>query len=458
MSRLSEISKPLGRLPFLAWGVGLFAVKVGLDYAVSHAFGQEFSILYYVSPVDAPLLSPGGRETYWLALWGVALPFIALGVWLTMRRLMDARLPVWLLALFFVPFANIIFFVALATIPSRPADPAPTQSYREAPPKPLPKRKGGAAVVMGAAAGSAVAMGMMGISVGLLGEYGAALFLGAPTLSAFVATLVFARLHEPNVVLSLISAMSALWISFAIMLAFALEGLVCLIMASPLAAIGGVIGWGIAFLFITLARDIRPRSTGPAALCVLPLWLLAEIITPMPAVEDRAIESVIEIDAPPDVVWNRVIAFEDLPPPTELIFRMGVSSPTGATISGEGVGAVRRCRFTTGEFVEPITVWDEGRELSFDVAQHPDPMREMTPYGGPRPPHLDDYFATTRGQFLLDELPGDRTRLRGRTWYQLHVFPRAYWSLWAGDFIHTIHLRVMRQIARLAEEDHAAQR
>jgi len=454
MSKLTEMSRPLGRLPFLVWGVGLFAVKTGLDYAVSYAFGQQFSVLYYISPMDAPLMSPGGREMYWLGLWGVALPFIALGVWLTMRRLVDARLPVWLVALFFVPFANLIFFAALAAVPSRPADPAPTQTYREAPPKPLPERKGGTAVIMGAAAGAVVAMGMMGISVGLLGEYGAALFLGAPTISAFVATIVFTHLHHPNAALSLLASFAALMISFAIMLAFALEGMVCLLMAFPLAAVGGFVGWGIAYLFIALTNELA-NATGPATLCILPLWILAEVFAPMPVVEDRVVESVVDIDAPPEVVWDRVVAFEDLPPPTELIFRMGVSSPTGATIDGSGVGAVRRCRFTTGEFVEPITVWDPGHELAFDVAQHPDPMREMTPYGGPRPPHLDDYFATTRGQFLLEELPDGGTRLHGRTWYQLHVFPRAYWSLWAEDFIHTIHLRVMRQIERLAEEDYA---
>ena len=122
-------------------------------------------------------------------------------------------------------------------------------------------------------------------------------------------------------------------------------------------------------------------------------------------------------------------------------------------ISGSGVGAVRRCRFTTGEFVEPITVWRPGRELAFDVADMPDPMHEMTPYDGPRPPHLDGYFATTRGQFLLEPLPGGRTRLRGRTWYELEVYPRAYWSIWADHLIHTIHLRVMRQIVRLSEDD-----
>lgn len=442
----------LGRLPFLALGTVLFAIKIAIDVLVSRLFEQPYSVLYYVSPLDAPLMSPGGREMYWLAMWGVALPFIGVGVWLTLRRLIDARLPSWLVSFFFVPFANLIFFLALAAVPSRAPDPAPTASYRE-PPAKAPVRGMGPAIVMGGAAGAVIALGMVGVSVGLFREYGAALFVGAPTISAFFATVVFSRLHAPKAVGALLASYLALGISFVVMLAFAIEGAVCLIMASPLAAIASAIGWGIALLLMQLTNN-DARSAGGATMAILPLWLVAELVTPMPHADDRMVESIVDIDAPPMVVWHRVLAFEELPPPTELAFRVGVAAPTGATIEGEGVGALRRCRFTTGEFEEPITVWSPGHELSFDVREQPDPMREMTPWDGPRPPHLDGYFATTRGQFVLEDLPDGRTRLHGRTWYALDVFPRAYWSIWADSLIHTIHLRVMRQIAHLSEEDH----
>ncbi|MDQ3036446.1 MAG: SRPBCC family protein [Myxococcota bacterium] len=457
MRSLLERSGPIGRLPFLAIGVVLFAIKIGIDLLVARVFGQPYTLLYYVSPLDAPLMSPGGRVGYWLTMWAVALPFIAVGVWLTLRRLDDARLPRWLVALFFVPFANLIFFLAVAAVPSRAPDPAPLASYREPPPGAPPPRGMGAAILMGAATGAVIALGMVGVSVGLLREYGAALFVGAPTISAFFATVVFARLHGPKPLGSFLAAYLALAISFVVMLAFAIEGAVCLIMASPLAVIAAGIGWGVALVMMTVTtKDARPTSS--AAMVLLPLWLVAEVVTPMPREDDRVVESTIEIDAPPSVVWHRVLAFEELPPPTELAFRVGVAAPIGATIEGEGVGALRRCRFTTGEFEEPITVWEPGRELSFDVRRQPDPMREMVPWDGPRPPHLDGYFATTRGQFVLEALPGDRTRLHGRTWYALEVFPRAYWSLWADSLVHTIHLRVMRQIAHLSEQDQRAPR
>src|SRR5690606_19692939 len=126
------------------------------------------------------------------------------------------------------------------------------------------------------------------------------------------------------------------------------------------------------------------------------------------------------------------------------------AAPMGATIDGHGVGAVRRCRFTTGEFVEPITVWDEGRELGFTVTEQPDPMQELSPWDI-RPPHLDGGFRTTAGQFLLEPLPGGRTRLIGRTHYVLDLAPRAYWSMWSEHIIHRIHMRVLEHVKRMAE-------
>ncbi len=449
----SRFSTPLGRLRFLAWGVGLFAVKIGLDYAVAGYYEQPYSVLYYVSPMDAPLLAPGGRLPYWLTLWAVALPFIGVGMWLTTRRMVDAGLPVWLVLLFFVPFANLIFFAAAAVVPSRKreADPKPP-GYREAAPPPAtpPPRSVLVAALMAGAAGAAVALGMVAISVGLFEEYGTALFLGAPAISGHLAALLFFRLHSMSAGGSLVATAFALLISGAVMLAFAIEGAICLLMIAPLASMSALFGWGIALAMAHTAKGIRDSVS---VAMVLPFFLLAEVVSPLPPDRERPVESVIEIDAPPEVVWPRVIAFPDLPPPEELIFRLGVSAPTGAVIEGEGVGAVRRCQFTTGEFVEPITVWRPGRELSFGVERMPDPMQEMTPWPGPRPPHLDGYLAVRRGQFVLQPLPGGRTRLIGRTWYTLDLAPRGYFAMWADDFIHRIHLRVMRQIATLAEAD-----
>jgi len=163
------------------------------------------------------------------------------------------------------------------------------------------------------------------------------------------------------------------------------------------------------------------------------------------------VRTAIEVNAPPEKVWNQVIAFAEIPPPKELLFRAGIAYPIRAEITGRGVGAVRHCIFSTGPFVEPIEVWDEPRLLRFGVTANPAPLNELTPYGHIDAPHLHGYFVSEKGQFALTELPGGRTRLEGTTWYHDAMWPAAYWRLWSNYIIHRIHSRVLKHIRMQAE-------
>jgi hypothetical protein len=163
------------------------------------------------------------------------------------------------------------------------------------------------------------------------------------------------------------------------------------------------------------------------------------------------VTSSVEIDAPPEKVWDHVVSFSELPPPHELLFRAGIAYPIRARIYGTGVGAERHCEFSTGPFVEPIEVWDAPRLLKFSVMQNPAPMQEWTPYRDVHPAHLDGFLASQAGQFHLVPLDGGRTRLEGTTWYYHHMWPATYWSWWSDYIIHKIHLRVLRHVKQLAE-------
>jgi hypothetical protein len=165
------------------------------------------------------------------------------------------------------------------------------------------------------------------------------------------------------------------------------------------------------------------------------------------------VRSAIEVAAPPAVVWRHVVSFGDLTERPGLLFRLGVAYPLRATIAGEGVGAVRRCVFSTGTFVEPITAWDAPRRLAFDVTGEPRPMRELSPWTEVHAPHLDGFLSSRRGEFRLVALPSGRTRLEGSTWYTVAIYPEGYWQPFADAIIHRIHLRVLRHVARLAEAD-----
>src|SRR5262249_11805667 len=156
-----------------------------------------------------------------------------------------------------------------------------------------------------------------------------------------------------------------------------------------------------------MADATRSSREWMAAVVVLPL------LTGLESLAARSPEYVVvtsvEVDAPVESVWDHVIQFPELSEAKDWDFRLGIACPQRATINGVGVGAVRRCEFTTGTFVEPITTWDAPRRLAFDVAEQPDPMIELSPYRNVRPPHLNHFLRSTRGEFLLVPLDGGRT-------------------------------------------------
>jgi hypothetical protein len=219
-------------------------------------------------------------------------------------------------------------------------------------------------------------------------------------------------------------------------------------MAAPVVLLAGTLG---AFAGYAIANGAR-TPTYHVACVVGALPLVALIESELPRNARREVVSAIEVDAPPDRVWPNVVKFSELPPATELVFRAGVASPQRARIEGAGPGAVRRCEFSTGTFVEPITRWEAPSRLSFDVVDQPVPMIEWSPYGSIHPPHLDGYFRSVAGEFRLVPLEGGRTRLEGSTWYELDLAPRDYWGIWAETLVHRIHLRVLRHIKRLSED------
>src|SRR5204863_4533106 len=153
-----------------------------------------------------------------------------------------------------------------------------------------------------------------------------------------------------------------------------------------------------------------------------------------------AVTTAVEIDRPAESVWSHVVAFSNLPEPTEWIFRTGIAYPIRAAIQGAGPGAIRQCEFSTGPFVEPILVWDEPRLLQFAVTKNPAPMQEWT-YKKIHPAHLDSFLVSRQGQFLLISLPGGRTRLEGTTWYVHNLWPERYWQVWSDFIIGRVHQR-----------------
>jgi hypothetical protein len=304
------------------------------------------------------------------------------------------------------------------------------------------------------AAGLPVVLAVPLVSFGSLAlhSYGWTLFILLPSLVGALSTCLFVR-NDPQRSFAQsagVATVSLLLVGAGLLL-LGIEGAVCLLMAFPLALPLALLGAWLAWL---LRRWIRAhRASPPVLTCLLPsafLLLGAEAAVPREA-PIYAVRSAVVIDAAPETVWKNVVSFGRLPAPDGWLFRTGIAYPIRAEIRGTGVGAVRRCHFSTGPFVEPIEVWDEPRLLRFAVTANPPALEETSPWGAIHPPHVEGFLVSKRGQFRLTGLSGGRTLLEGTTWYQHGLYPAGYWRLWSDWIIHRIHLQVLEHVKRLSE-------
>jgi hypothetical protein len=440
----------IDRGPYAVLGLLLTTLKYNVDRLLMisvDGYSWRWSLYWMPGDTFTRLLNdPQAAAIRW-TLFLTALPFLWAGVVLTLRRLRSADLPLWLVALFCIPLLNLLFFAVLCLIPARgEGSRGPAPSFLD---RVIPKSYWGNAAV--AMAATVVPMGLTTIlATEVARSYGWTLFIGVPFMIGFYSALLTSY-HEPRSFGACFGvAMGSLLLLGLLLLAAAVEGIVCILMAAPLAIAVALGGTTLGF-FVQKIHRHRARSSLLGILIALPFVMGFEAGT-APEAPLQAVRTSVVIDAPPERVWDHVVSFTEIPPPDELIFRTGLSYPLRAEIRGKGAGAVRHCVFTTGPFVEPITTWDEPRLLAFDVTSQPAPMEEWTPWPSIHPPHLDGYFVSRRGQFLLEALPGGRTRLEGTTWYTHELFPTPYWGVWSDAIIHRIHGRVLRHVKRLAEE------
>src|SRR5262249_51602167 len=194
-SGLWRLDRTIDRLPDFAIGVSLTFVKMVIGYLVAtRLFGREWTPFDYAVPKQVTgLLSLTLEDRFFYrVMLLVALPFIACGVALTVRRLRSAGLPLYAVLLFFSPMPmNLIFYLVLSVLPARPIkdqppglmddvwDPAPAPKKVAVLDRAIPESRPGAAI-------AAIlwpmpfALAFTALSVNVLRDYGWGVFVGIP--------------------------------------------------------------------------------------------------------------------------------------------------------------------------------------------------------------------------------------------------------------------------------------
>lgn len=282
-----------------------------------------------------------------------------------------------------------------------------------------------------------------------IGQYGLALFILTPLFVGISSTALYGYNHQISKVTAFtISAVTISLMTLALLI-FAIEGIICIAMATPMALLLIWLGSLIGRLVIS-KKPSSTMTTLVALALFIPLTSFVENKT-----EENDIISVttsVKIHASSETVWKNVVVFPELKAPTEFLFKAGIAYPINASIAGKGEGAIRYCNFTTGSFVEPITKWDEPNLLSFNVIQSPQPMKELS-FWDVDAPHLHDYFISKKGQFKLIKISDNETLLEGTTWYYNKIKPNFYWNIWSDYIVHEIHNRVLTHIKQISEKN-----
>jgi uncharacterized membrane protein YhaH (DUF805 family) len=446
----AKLDAPVDRVPYFLNGFGLAVVKyvgdVSLIWLLTGSFWKPTDYLYTTHSLYLTKL--GASEDLIPALVFWALPFLWIGIILTFRRLMDAGLSPWWALAFFVPFLNYILMGALCLIPI---------SLRSVPSEAALEKPGGKrlrSAVLGIVAGVFFALMVLAAAILLNGEYGYTLFFGAPFGMSALSAFLFNRGYEGTFKETFQVCILTLLCVAGVLVLFAYEGLLCIAMAIPVGLVVSLLGAVTGRAMARMGQRVLPSVM--SMMVLLPIFAALEPPN-VSGIVVQEVRSSVVIDAQSEVVWPHVIAFAPIPEPKDLLFRMGIAYPKYARIDGVGVGAVRYCVFSTGPFVEPITDWEPGKRLGFDVTSSPDPLRELSLYANLSPPHLHGYLRSLRGEFRLVALPGGHTRLEGSTWYEIRMEPGAYWRIWSDYLIHRIHDRVLEHIKAEVENSSRGQ-
>jgi hypothetical protein len=437
--------------PFALWSAGVFFSQHLIAEYLFGMLARPFTLTqsgwFYVLPL--PSLA---RQTIYsgtiltaMVLMSALACMVIVGWLLTalaFGRAADANISAWIAAWALAPIVQIPVMLALCLFPSRPARPHPAPGREDI----------GAGEWAAAAQGILTGIGLtvLAVAVGALvfGTYGYGMFLVSPFIIGATTAYLANRKRDLGASRTVQLILIALMLGGIALIVSALEGVICIVLASPLAIglalLGGLLGRAIAIY----SRRSPPQQTA-FGLALVPLMFAVESFLP-PAIHFET-QSTIEINAAPEAVWTALVHTDLSEAPVPLLFRLGVAYPLRGEILGEGVGAVRRGEFSTGTAHERVTEWVPNRKLAFVMTNQVPAMRELSPYAHVHAPHVSGYFSTTYTSFeLLPRVDGG-TDVVERTTHELRLEPVLYWSPLAHWVVSENNARVLAHMKRNAE-------
>src|SRR5260370_26599535 len=298
----------IGRLPYALWSVGVFFSQHLVTLIAFRAHGLPLPFdrppaywSFYITPLrELATLNLASDLMLILALGYLLIVAWALAA-LSFRRAATANISEWIAAAAIAPVVQIPVILILCLAPHR-AEEAGLRGgdTRE------DRFSDWSAAAQGSIAGLGLTLASVAVGALVFGTYGYGLFVISPFVIGAVTAYLGNRRHDigQTKTLSLVAGATAL--GGIALFVFALEGIVCLILAAPLgfgvALIGGALG-------LAIARYTRrtPRQT-LSGLALLPLVFAIENVMSATASFDTAGTTV--VNAPPQSRGKAIVSME----------------------------------------------------------------------------------------------------------------------------------------------------
>lgn len=288
-------------------------------------------------------------------------------------------------------------------------------------------------LILGTAAGTCVGLaGFFLASPPRSDGMGAVMFLLVPSCAGFTIAMVT---RGPNTVWA--ATLLAVLASLSFLVLGKLEGLLCVIIAFPLLAVGLGVGvlFGLLFRRYFVERGRHRITSVTIVFALTPAIILVGHHAEMPAlatVRREVVSNSVFLHASPQEVWANIQSIDSINATKPLLMHFGLPVPLRCTLERKGVGAKRICYFDNGFIQETITEWSPPYSMQLTIDRTNLPGRHWLGF-------------ETAAYELHQE--GSGTRLTRTTTITSHLYPVWYWRYFERLGVSSEHEYLLRDLA-----------
>jgi hypothetical protein len=242
-------------------------------------------------------------------------------------------------------------------------------------------------------------------------SYGLSLFVFLPFTLGFI-------LGKSTVkTVSLIGLIISLAIFIILLIAGALEGMVCLLMALPLIIAAVALGIFIKNIYLKVRKRRDEQATVKSSILPFILFVIFGVIEDQLTKDEHPVMEVrTEIILPysPLQVYEAIKSVDTLDGEKPFLMKLDLPVPQKCVLEEEKIGGIRTCYFEGGRIVERITALEKGKLLKMDVIDYELPGRR--------------WLGFKEAIYTFEQLENGNCKMTRITTYTSQLYPRFYWQ------------------------------